>query len=161
MGRERQAVKALTVGQWHLLVNPVISCLWAQSYSKPRDSPAGLLSCFLQAYPVCSQPCSYCLHHRNALPLPIADLWRLTITATLSRKPQWTSMDNLLISEPQPNHSLYTQKKANRRLFLEICENTKFGRQCMLLKNRNLTLLKKVHLFRTMVFLVVTYGCES
>lgn len=33
-------------------------------------------------------------------------------------------MDNLFVSEPKSDHLLYTQKKANGRLFWEICENT-------------------------------------
>ena len=129
MGRERWGVVAMAVGQWHLPVNSVTSCLWAQSYNKPRDSPAGFLACFLQADLVHSQLWLVLFAPaRTECPSPPhADLGRTATAVTFSRKPQWTSMDNLFTSEPKSSHSLCTQKKANGRLFWEICENTTFG----------------------------------
>ena len=48
----------------------------------------------------------------------------------------------------------------------EIKRHLLLGRKVMtnldsILKNRDITLLKKVHLVKAMVFPVVTYGCES
>ena len=48
----------------------------------------------------------------------------------------------------------------------EIKRRLLFGRRAMtnldnVLKSRDITLLKKVHLVKAMVFLVVMYGCES
>ena len=48
----------------------------------------------------------------------------------------------------------------------EIKRNLLLGRKVMtnldsILKSRNITLLKKVHLVKAMVFPVVRYGCES
>ena len=48
----------------------------------------------------------------------------------------------------------------------EIKRHLLLGRKAMtnldsILKSRDITLLTKVHLVKTMVFLVVVYGCES
>ena len=48
----------------------------------------------------------------------------------------------------------------------EIRRHLLFGRKAMtsldsMLKNRDITFLKKVHIVKIMVFPVVTYGCES
>ena len=48
----------------------------------------------------------------------------------------------------------------------EIRRGLLFGRKAMtnldsVLKSRDITLLTKVHIVKAMVFLVVTYGCES
>ena len=48
----------------------------------------------------------------------------------------------------------------------EIKRHLLLGRKAMtnlvsILKSRDITLLTKVHLVKTMVFLVVMYGCES
>ena len=63
-----------------------------------------------------------------------------------------TFLDSKITADGDYSHEI------KRRLFL--------GRKAMInldsiLKSRDITLLSKVHLVKAMVFLVVTYGCES
>ena len=55
---------------------------------------------------------------------------------------------------------------ADRDCSHEIKRRLLLGRKAMtnldsILKSRDITLLTKVHIVKTMVFLVVVYGCES
>jgi hypothetical protein len=91
-----------------LQADPALSHLWVS---------APLLAQW--EYPVPLAPC-----HQAYLGTPIA-------VATSSGKPLRTGMDNLIISEPEPNHLLYTQKEATGRLYFEKLVTISFRDTCL------------------------------